>query len=116
MPATAEPPLYFDGHEEPEDGLREHARKNALLIRELLNGKSNNALVSVTLIANSTETEITRSRVCCDTVVTASPKSASAAAALASGALWFETTHGKVTIHHDSQPDTDRTFGLVLVG
>jgi len=109
MPKTAEPPLFFEGRPE------EHIRKVALISREMLLGKTNNA-EAVTLTANATETKIAKDRVCCDTVVTLSPRSESAAAALASGTVWVEANYGEITIHHDSQPDTDRTFGAVFVG
>lgn len=109
MPDTQEPIVFHEG--EPE----EHSRKIALIVREILVGKTNNGL-NITLEPNQTMTLIERRRVCCDTKVSLTPQSASAAAALATGTLWVETTHGRITIHHDAQPDTDRVFGSVLVG
>lgn len=109
MTQVAYPPLFFEG--KPE----EHTRKIAHSVRELIDGKSNNAR-SITLRPNETTTFIENPRFCCDTVVSLTPKSASAAAAMASGSLYFESGHGRITIFHDSQPDTDRTFGAVLVG
>jgi hypothetical protein len=110
MPDTEDPPLFFDGT------VEEHVRKVALATRELLSGKSNNTIVSLTLTPNSATTEIEMERVCCDTIVNLTPKTASAGTALSSGTLWVEVTYGKITIHHDEQPDLDRTFGAVLVG
>lgn len=110
MPETQEPPLFFEGRPE------EHVRKVALITRELLNGKSNNTITAITLTPNSTSTLVEQDRVCCDTIVNLTPKSATAAAALGSGTLWVEVTKNRITIHHDSTADTDRTFGAVLVG
>lgn len=108
MPNTATVPKR---HEDEE----EHRRKLALITRELLAGKSNNVL-DITLAPNATETRVQRDRVCCDTKVSLMPKSATAAAALASGQLWIEVHRGEITIHHDSQPDADRLFGATVVG
>lgn len=110
MPDTAEPPLFFDGRPE------EHIRKVALATRELLTGKSNNTITAITLTPNSTSTVIERERVSCDTIVSLTPKSETAATAMASGNLWVQANFGKITIHHDSTADTDRTFGAVLTG
>lgn len=93
----------------------EHRRKMALAIDQLLAGKSNNVL-DITLTPNATETVVSRDRVCCDTRVSLTPKSASAAAAIGNGTLWVEVTFGTITIHHDSTADTDRLFGATLVG
>ena len=108
MPDTQEPPLYFEDTDEM-------ARKTSLILREVLAGKTNNTLL-LTLKANSETTEIERDRVSCDTLVALTPKTPSAATAMASGTIWFVTTNGRITIHHDSQPDTDRTFGATLIG
>lgn len=107
MSFTAEPPLFFDG---PDN---EHTRKVSLIVRELLEGKSNN-YATVTLEANATFTELNRERISYNTIVLASPKTANAAAI--QGSLWFETTNGTVTIHHESSANTDLTFGVVFVG
>ena len=109
MPRTESPPLFFQG--KPE----EHVRKVSLIVRELLQGKSNN-VASVTLSADATSTVIADDRYSCDTIITLTPGSVSAAAALASGAVWTESHKGEITIHHDSQPDSDRIFGAVFVG
>ena len=45
-----------------------------------------------------------------------SPLSASAAQALAAGVIWCEPQNGQVVVHHDSDPATDRRFGMVVVG
>lgn len=108
---TARPPLFFD---EPADD-REFSRKISLIVRELLDGKINTA-ATVTLEPNATETRLARPRASVFTVALLSPQSQSAAAAVAAGAIFYTSTKGEVTIHHDSQPATDRTFGVVLLG
>jgi hypothetical protein len=108
MPSTRSAPRRHENEEE-------HRRKIAIILDQVLIGKTNNVL-DVTLTPDATETLVTRDRVCCDTNVSLTPKSASAAAALASGELWVESTKGQITIHHDSSSDTDRLFGATLVG
>ncbi len=39
-----------------------------------------------------------------------------AAAAMSAGLVTYEANYGGITIHHDSQPDADRTFGATFVG
>jgi hypothetical protein len=109
MPETQQPPLFFEGSTE------EHIRKVALIAREILAGKTNNSQ-AVTLQPDETETILTGSRYSFETVVNLSPRSASAAVAMAAGVIWIESHKGEIIVHHDSQPDTDRTFGAVFVG
>lgn len=110
MPDTVEPPLFFEG------GTEEHVRKVALVTREILAGKTNNTIVGLDLEANATETHIDKARISIDTVATMMPMTQSAATAMAAGVIYFTATKGRLTIHHDSTADTDRTFGVVLVG
>ena len=109
MPATQQPPLFFDGT------IEEHVRKVSLITRELLKGKSNNAN-EITLTVDSLTTKLTDPRYSMDTVVTLSPRSATAATALAAGVVWIESHRGEIIVHHDSQSNTDRKFGAVFVG
>lgn len=109
MPETQKPPLFFEGSPE------EHTRKVALITREILEGKTNNTM-EITLDANVTRTTLTNSRYSIDTIVNISARSISAAVAIAAGVIWFEAHKGEIIVHHDSQPDTDRTFGAVFVG
>lgn len=111
MPDTQSPPLYWQDTDEM-------ARKTAVIVREVLKGKTNNTQ-DITLTPNSTTTVLEGdeyTRVCCNTVISLSPRTASAAAAQASGSLWIQTNNGRITIHHDSTADTDRTFGAVFTG
>jgi len=107
MPETAEPPIFWDGPPE------EHARKIALILNEVLVGKTNN-FFNVTLTPDATSTEVERERVNIDSKVSLTPSSASAASALSS--LWVQVTFGRIIIHHDSQPDTDRSFAATVIG
>lgn len=108
MVQTAQSPLYWEDTEEM-------ARKTSLIVRELLEGKTNNTRV-IKLTPGETQTSLTGERICCDTIPTLTPLSASAAAALASGMLWVESTARRITIHHDASEADDREFGVVLVG
>lgn len=114
MPDTVEAPIFWTGGDDTE-GMQEHIRKVAIVVNEILAGKSNNVF-DVTLTPNATETVVTRERTSMDSRVSLTPKSATAAAAIGAGAVWVETTVNRITIHHDSQPDADRTFGATVVG
>lgn len=103
------PEVMFKGQ------VEEHVRKVALGLEQVIAGKTNN-VISITLVPDATETRVERGRVTVDTRVALTPQSANAAAAVASGSLWVETHFGEIIVHHDSQSDTDRTFGAILVG
>jgi hypothetical protein len=90
---------------------QEQRRKLAQAINGLLRGQANNT-AEVTLAPNATETLVETEKIVESTVLVLTPRSASAAAAQA--ILWVETTKGSATLHHDSSPATDRTFGIVL--
>jgi len=107
MPTTAEPPVFWDGPPE------EHIRKVSLAVRQMLEGKTNNYF-DVTLEPDATQTIIERERVNIDSKVSLTPQSASAASALTS--IWVEVSYGRITVHHDSQPDTDRSFAATVIG
>ena len=107
MPVTIEPPVFWDG--EPS----EHIRKVALAVRQMLEGKTNNYF-DVTLEPDATQTIVERERVNIDTKVSLTPQSASAAAAITF--LWVEVSYGRITVHHDSQPDSDRSFAATVIG
>ena len=98
-------PLFWN---QPE----EHVRKAFQAINGLLNGQGNN-VEDVTLVPGATQTDIDVNYATPDTVALVQPRSASAAAATG---LWTRSTKGKVTLFHDSNPATDRLFGVVLFG
>ena len=102
------PPLFWSGV------LYEWVRKQALAVRGALQGKTNNVR-DVTLTASSTTTVFQDALITFNTAAVLSPRTASAAAAV--GVLYHEVTdEGELTLHHDSDVATDRTFALVLHG
>ena len=84
-------------------------------IRELIDGGSN-AVGTVTLTANVTTTTVTRSTIKRTGVVLLSPRTANAAAALATTHIAVAAAGGGFTITHANNAQTDRTFGYVVIG
>jgi len=106
------------GHQFPlaaERGLsiEELVRRVAQTANGALNGETNNVL-HVTLEPGVAFTEVGEPRVKPGTVVLLVPESESAAAAIAS--VYSVASTGLITIHHNSDPATDRTFGVVFFG
>jgi hypothetical protein len=89
----------------------EHLFKMTQSLNGALNGQINNVLV-VTLRADETTTEISDDRIHPNTVPILVPKTASAGAT----AWRYSATRGKVTLTHDSDPASDRSFGVLLFG
>jgi hypothetical protein len=85
------------------------------IVNDLQRGKANNTY-EVTLTASVTSTTVTTDLCTEATEVTLTPKSLSAAAAIAAGVVYTEPLQGSFIIHHDSSVATDRTFGAVLHG
>ena len=100
------PPAFWS---RPEEGLRKIV--NSILA--LLAGKTNNTF-DVTLVAGATSTTLASDIITEDTIAHLTPKSASAAAAIAQ--VWTSTSAKLLTINHDSSSATDRIFGVSLVG
>jgi hypothetical protein len=98
-------------HRGPEEMLRNLAQR----VNQILRGQGNNHY-RVTLVPNATVTEVIATDAVADSQAPFHPESASAATAIAAGVVWTECTMGKVLIHHDSQPDTDRQIGLRVHG
>ena len=92
---------------------KEHLRKLSLSVRDILKGRTNNT-EDVTLTADATTTEVNVDGVTTETLVTFAPRTASAAAAM--DKVWSSATLGVLTIHHDADPATDRSFGIILTG
>lgn len=89
-------------------------RKIVAVVTQLLAGKMN-AVTSVTLTANSTTTTLTDARIGGGTYIGLSPVTASAAVAL-SITYVSAKAKGSATLTHDSTPETDRTFDVLLIG
>ena len=95
---------------------KEHRRVLAQVANQAMAGKIN-ALLSVTLAANSTTTTVTDSRIGANTYFGFQPATADAAAAL-SGLYVVpgSQTNGSAQIAHASAASTDRTFNVLLIG
>lgn len=83
-------------------------------VRELFEGRSN-AVGTVTLRASQTTTTVTAENCGDESQVFLSPKTANAAAALATTYI-SSIGNGTFTITHSSAVSTDRTFGYVAIG
>ena len=90
------------------------ARTTANVIRNLVDGKSNNT-GSITLTANATTSTLTDQRVGANSVIVLMPKSATAASAMTSLFVSARGT-GTATLTHDSNAATDRQFEYVIIG
>lgn len=88
-------------------------------IRELIRGRSN-AVTSITLTPDATETTFTGPNVNERAHPFLFPLTASAAAELAGGALYASISRiagvPTVTITHANDPSIDRTFALAVLG
>lgn len=87
-----------------------HAR-----IRELIEGRSN-AAGTVTLTANAAATTVTKGTINANAGVFLFPKTANAAAALATTYAAVATGGGSFVITHANNAQTDRTFYYVVIG
>jgi len=85
----------------------------ALVIGELASGRSN-AHGTVTLTASATSTTVTTENCSSGSCVKLSPKTANAAAALAT--TYIVPSNGSFVIHHASNAQTDRTFAYAIQG
>ena len=90
------------------------ARTTANVIRNLVDGKSNNT-GSITLQASATSTTITDQRVGANSVIVFMPKTANAATAMTSLYVSARGT-GTATLTHDSNAATDRSFEYAIIG
>ena len=93
----------------------EHIRRLSQAVFGLQNGQANNHFFA-TLTAGATQTAVRALNATIQSVAMLSPMSTSAAVAFASGTVWSEGKAGEIVIHHDSDPATDRLFGVVLHG
>lgn len=86
-------------------------------INSLANGRSN-AVFRVTLTPGATETVVVRESLNEDAEVFLTPRSANAAAAVATTFATISRVAGtlQVTFTHANAASTDRTFGVVVLG
>jgi hypothetical protein len=92
----------------------EHRRKLAQGANLALQGKMN-AVVQVTLAANTTTTTLTDKRIGGATFIGFSPLTANAAGALA-GLYVSSQANGTATLTHANTATIDRTFNVLLIG
>lgn len=90
----------------------DHLRELSQIANNALKGKTNN-FFRVTLTPDEIETVVDVEFASVGAVATLTAISASASAA---GGVWTEVQTGLIRIHHDADPATDRTFGVVLTG
>lgn len=83
-------------------------------INMLLAGKMN-AVTTVTLAAGAATTTLTDSRIGGQSIILLSPRTASAAAAMA--AVYVSAkAKGSATLTHGNTADVDRTFDVLIIG
>jgi hypothetical protein len=93
---------------------KEHRRKIAHTANLSMSGKLN-AVVQVTLAANSATTTVTDERIGGSTYFGFQPMTANAAAAL--GGLYVSSqANGTATLAHANNAQSDRTFNVLLIG
>lgn len=100
-------PRFWSGSEE------QMRRVVGKCLDELQRGKTNNTF-DVTLTPSVTTTLLETDLIGPDSEVFLSPRTANAAAALAT--TWLTIATGVCTFNHASNAQTDRTFGALVVG
>ena len=104
------PPLYW-----ADERRDEYLRQIATSVRGLLVGETNNALV-LALDPNVTTTAHSDTRIAAHMIPLLVPMSALAATAVGAGVVYVTVKSGELKVHHDSDPSTDRVFGIVFLG
>lgn len=89
-------------------------KKTADAVNAILNGRRNN-VTALTLTANAASTTLTDARIHPDSHLDLTPRTANAAAALATTYISARTT-GSATITHANNAQTDRTFTVEICG
>lgn len=97
----------------PDEG--QHRREIARVLNLVMQGKTNNSF-QVTLTENTATTTIIDSRISIATSITFMPVTANAGAEMVTGLLYAVPSAGQAIIHHDNNPETDRTFNVALHG
>lgn len=100
----------------PQDwaNQREMNQRHEITDRELRQGKLNTVFEITLDVAPATETLLEHPFINTTSEVSYGAKSANAAAALAT--LWYEIEAGRITFHHASSAQNDRTFGVIVIG
>lgn len=96
--------------------LERDLTKFAFAIQQLAAGRSN-AVGSVTLTANTTETVVTGVNIGADSYPFFVPLTANAAAETGAGTMYISArSAGSFTIKHANNAQTDRDYGFVCLG
>ncbi len=93
--------------------LADYLRKVTDAVNSGAEGGQNNHF-RVTLATDAVTTDLINTRCHSQSTCVLTPQSASAAVALAAGAVWVVTESGKAVIHHDASSEEDRTFGAAF--
>lgn len=94
----------------------EHRYQLALAMRRLFDAKVN-TVSTVTLTANAATTTITDNRIGANTIAVLVPTTANAAAALATTYQTLpNAANGSAVLNHASNAQSDKTFGVLLIG
>lgn len=96
------------------NGVEEMLRRVVDKILEVQRGKTNNVFEVTLAVAPATTTTLNSELVSPDSEITLAPKTANAAAALAT--TYYTLVAGTVTFNHASSASADRTFGVTIVG
>ena len=97
-----------------EKRTNEQIRKIAVTLNQMIGGRADN-VVPFSLGVDVTETTLTIPSMNAEMSFQVTAQSSNAASAIVAG-LWVEPKIGKVIVHHDASPQTDRTFAGVFSG
>lgn len=90
------------------------------VINRMMVGRLNNVIQNISLTANSTTTVVTDARIAVDSAILFQPLTANAATALLSTPYAYmlvtSQNNGTLTLTHQNNPQTDRTFNLIIMG
>lgn len=97
-----------------DDDEARHRRQLAVVLNNMLQGKTNNT-GTLTVTANAATTTLTDSRIGATSVILLMPTTANAATALAN--VYFTTfADGSCTVNHANNAQVDRIFRYAVIG
>ena len=104
----------FPGVSPFDDDEKRHRRQLAIVVNNVLAGKTNNT-GSLTITANAATTTLTDSRIGANSVIVLMPTTANAAGAIAN--IYFTAfVEGSCTVNHSNNAQVDRTFRYAVIG
>ena len=105
---------FFPGVPTYDEDEERHRRQIAVVLNNVLRGKTNNTS-TVTLTANSATTTLTDERIGATSTILLHATTANAAAAL--GGVYFSAfADGSCTVNHANDAQNDKTFRYAVVG